>query len=54
VADVTQDGTPIESGQAVEIGVRSGKWTYTMIQPVAQATAIFIEINDWGQAGAKA
>ena len=51
---IAQDGTPLESGQAVEIGVRSGKWIYTVTQPVAQGSVIFIEINGSDPAGTKA
>jgi len=42
---VAQDGTPIESGQAVEIGVRSGEWIYTATKQVALGTDIFIEVK---------
>ena len=42
---IAQDGTPMEGGKAVEIGVRSGTWTYTLTQPIAEGTVIFIEIN---------
>src|SRR5215217_6389311 len=42
---VAQDGMLTESGQAAEIDVCSGKWIYTVIQPVAQGTTIFIEFN---------
>lgn len=38
-----QNGTLIESGQAVEEGTRSGKWIYTATVPVALGTDIFIE-----------
>jgi hypothetical protein len=40
---VAQDGTPIESCKAVEIGVRSGKWAYAITQPIGRGTVIFIE-----------
>src|SRR5690349_15207599 len=42
---VAEDGMLMESGKAAKIDVRSGKWTYTVTQPVAQGTVIFIEIN---------
>ena len=48
---VAQDGTPIESGQAVEIGVRSGEWTYTATRQVALGTDIFIEVKGVDHAG---
>jgi hypothetical protein len=38
-----QDGTPIESGPAVEQGTGSGKWIYIATVPVALGTDIFIE-----------
>ena len=34
----------IENGMAVEMGERSGFWTYTATQPVAPGTDIFIEV----------
>lgn len=48
-----QDGTPIESGQAVEEGVRSGKWVYTATAPVAIGSDIFIEVKGADHAGNK-
>ncbi len=48
---VAQDGTPIESGQAVETGVGSGKWTYTTTQTVALGTDVFIEVKGCDHAG---
>ncbi len=50
---VAQDGTPIEQGQAVEDGVRSGIWNYTVTQPVALGTDVFIEIKGVDHAGNK-
>ncbi len=46
-----QDGTPIESGRAVETGVRSGEWTYTATAHVALGSDIFIEVNGVDHAG---
>lgn len=46
-----QDGTPIESGQALEQGAGSGKWIYTATTPVALGTSIFIEANGVDHAG---
>jgi hypothetical protein len=54
VSIVAQDGTPIESGKAVEIGVRSGEWTYTAAQQVAPGTDVFIELKGIDHAGNKA
>jgi hypothetical protein len=51
---VAQDGTPIEGGQAIEDGVRSGKWIYTATRPVALGTDVFIEIKGADHAGTKA
>jgi hypothetical protein len=50
---VAQDGTPIESGQAVEEGVSSGKWIYTATQPVALGSDVFIEVKGCDHAGNK-
>jgi hypothetical protein len=38
------DGTDIERGLAVEMGERTGFWTYTATQPVPLGTDIFIEV----------
>ncbi len=46
-----QDGSPIESGQAVEEGAGSGKWIYTAAVPVALGTDIFIEATGADHAG---
>jgi hypothetical protein len=51
---VAQDGTPIESGQAVEEGVSSGKWLYTATKPVAMGSDVFIEVKGCDHAGNKA
>jgi len=48
---LAQDGTPIESGKAVETGVRSGKWIYTATAHVALGSDIFIEVNGVDHAG---
>lgn len=50
---VAQDGTPIEQGQAIEDGVRSGNWSYTATRPVALGTDVFIEIKGVDHAGNK-
>ena len=39
---VAQDGTPIESGPAIEESERSGKWIYKAIAEVAIGTNVFI------------
>ena len=46
-----QDGTLIEQGKAVEIGERSGKWTYTATAQVALGSDIFIEVEGVDHAG---
>ena len=51
---VAQDGTPIESGKAVENDVCSGKWIYTATKPAALGTDIFITVNGVDHAGNKA
>ena len=51
---VAQDGTPIESGPAVEEGERSGKWIYTATKAVALGSEIFIEVKGCDHAGNKA
>ena len=51
---VAQDGTPIEQGQAIEDGARSGKWIYTATRQVALGTDIFIEVKGFDHAGTKA
>ena len=56
LADLTvkitaQDGTPIEEGQAVESGLRTGKWIYTATAQVTLGTDIFIEIEGIDHAG---
>ena len=54
VSIVAKDGTPIESGKAVEQGVRSGKWIYTATAPVALGTDVFIEAMGVDHAGNEA
>jgi len=51
---VAQDGTPIESGPAIEEGERSGKWLYTATASVALGADIFIEVKGCDHAGNKA
>lgn len=51
---VAQDGTPIESGKALEIGDRSGKWNYIATKQVAVGTDIFIEVKGVDHAGNEA
>jgi hypothetical protein len=38
-------GALIESGKAVEIGARSGKWVYIATAPVASGSNVFIEVT---------
>lgn len=47
------DGADIESGMAVEMGVRSGHWVYTAKTPVALGADIFIEVNGIDHTGKK-
>jgi hypothetical protein len=42
---VSQDGTIIEQGQAVEVGVYSGTWTYTAARQEIIGAAI--HLNEW-------
>ena len=42
VSIIAQDGTPIESSNAVEKGVRSGEWIYTITKPVALGTDVLL------------
>jgi hypothetical protein len=51
VSIVAQDGTPVECGKAVEMGARSGQWTYTATQFVSLGTHIFIEVAGVDHAG---
>ena len=51
---VAQDGTPIESGQAVEEGERSGTWIYTATKAVAMGSDVFIEVKGVDHAGNEA
>ncbi len=48
---VAQDGTPIESGWAVEIGNGSGRWNYVATKPVPQGTDVFVEVKAVDHAG---
>lgn len=48
-----QDGTPIESGPAIEQGTGSGRWIYTATAPVALGTDIFIEAIGADHAGTR-
>jgi hypothetical protein len=50
---LTQNGTPIESGQAVEEGERSGKWIYTATAVAALGSDVFIEVTGIDHAGNK-
>jgi hypothetical protein len=50
---VAGDGMPIESGEAVEEGVRSGKWNYTVTKSVALGSDVFIEVTGCDHAGNK-
>ena len=45
------DGTIIERGQAVEMGVGTGYWMYTATVPVATGTDIFIEAEAFDRPG---
>ena len=59
LADLTvkitaQDGTSIEEGQAVESGLRTGKWIYTATAQVTLGTDIFIEVEGIDHAGNEA
>ena len=48
---IAQDGTPIESGKALEEGARSGKWIYTATKQVALGSDVFIEVKGVDHAG---
>ena len=50
---ISNQGTPIERGKAVETGVGSGKWTYTATAPVAFGADIFIDVVGVDHAGNK-
>jgi hypothetical protein len=50
---VSNQGTPIERGKAVEVSVRSGHWIYTATAPVALGSDIFIEVEVMDHAGTK-
>ena len=47
----SNDGTRIESGQAVESAPGTGKWTYKATAPVAHGADIFIEVAALDHAG---
>jgi hypothetical protein len=51
---VSQEGTLIEQGKAVEKGARTGIWIYTATAPVAPGTDIFIEVHGVDHAGNEA
>jgi hypothetical protein len=53
VTILAQDGTLIEKGSAVEIGIRSGYWTYTATVPVVFGSSVFIEVQGADHAGTK-
>jgi hypothetical protein len=46
-----QDGTDVETGVAVENGVRTGIWTYTVTQALPKGTDVFIEVVGWDHTG---
>jgi hypothetical protein len=48
---VSNTGTTIERGKAVETGSRTGYWTYTATAPVALGSDIFIEVAARDHAG---
>ena len=48
------DGTPIESGNAVETGPRSGIWVYTSTTSAAPGTELMIEVVGIDHAGHEA
>jgi hypothetical protein len=50
---LAQDGTLIEQGNAVEIGTRSGYWTYAATVPVVVGSSVFIEAEGADHAGTK-
>jgi hypothetical protein len=45
------DGTDVESGVAVESGVRTDIWVYTATQAIPEGTDIFIEVVGWDHTG---
>jgi hypothetical protein len=47
------DGTNIERGKAVELGMDSGHWVYTATAPVASGTDIFIEVEAFDRPGSR-
>jgi len=50
---VSQQGTPIENGSAIETGAGSGLWKYSATVPVALGSDIFIEVTGADHAGNK-
>jgi hypothetical protein len=54
VTILAQDGGLIESGQAVEVGSRSGKWTYTATAAAAIGSVVTINVVGFDHAGNKA
>jgi hypothetical protein len=51
VAIYSMEGPEIERGMAVEMGTRTGFWTYTATQPVALGSDVFIELTGVDYAG---
>ena len=47
------DGTNIERGQAIEMGMGSGNWVYIATVPVATGTDIFIEAEAFDRPGSR-
>jgi hypothetical protein len=50
---VSQQGTVIESGSAIETGASSGLWKYIATAPVALGSDIFVEVTGADHAGNK-
>jgi hypothetical protein len=48
------DGTPIESGKAVEVGAGSGDWVYVASVAVPLGTDIFISAEAFDRPGHRA
>jgi len=48
------DGTEIEKGKAVEVGIRTGHWVYTATASVALGSDIFIKVVGVDHAGNEA
>jgi hypothetical protein len=51
VSLLTPDGTPVERGQAVELGLHSGHWTYTTTVEVAPGSRLRLEVAGADYAG---